>query len=98
MRAEYWITVTSIWLASTAQAQEPKIPESAKQLKGDEITSFLDGKTFDVVVYDAGAPLTATTIWNWKQKKVTGTYDYNGQKGEINNDWKVKGATNCAEK
>jgi hypothetical protein len=91
------ILASTIALTSTStQAQE--VPRSAKQLMGDQIPEFLHGKKFNVKIVDADAPITATTNWNWNTKKVKGTFDYKGQKGNFENDWVVKDGTSCAEK
>jgi hypothetical protein len=83
-------------ISSSTQAQE--MPKGAKQLTGDQITEFLNGKKFNVKIVDADAPIMATTNWNWKTKKVKGTFNYKGQKGKFENDWAIKNNTSCAEK
>ena len=85
-------------LSTPVLAEEASVPASAKQLTGKEIPTFLDGKKFDIVIYDADAPITATTNWDWKKKKVSGDFVYKGKTGHFENDWKIKGDTSCAEK
>jgi hypothetical protein len=79
-------------------ADAPQLPSTVKQLKGQEIAKFLDGKKFDLTIYDADAETTATSNWDWKSKQVYGDYVYKGTPGTFKNAWIVKGNTNCAEK
>lgn len=34
--------------------------------------AFAGGKTVDVVIFDLGVPVTATLVWSWKDKRITG--------------------------
>lgn len=85
-------------LATPLLAEDASLPVSAKQLKAKEISTFLDGKRFNIVIYDADAPITASTRWDWKKKTVSGDFVYKGQSGHFENEWKIKGDTSCAEK
>lgn len=46
-------------LTTPLLAEGAILPASAKQLKGKEISTFLDCKTFNIVIYEADAPITA---------------------------------------
>ena len=98
MKRLYIAVLASALSLSSAYTQAEEMPKSAKQLTGDQIPEFLDGKKFDVKIVDADAPITATTNYNWNTKKIKGTFEYKGQKGEFENDWIVKGETSCGEK
>ncbi len=84
--------------AGVAFSEGGKLPADAVQLKGAEIGTWLDGKSFDVVVHDAGAPLTAVTNFDLGSKRVTGSFVYDGTPGEFENEWVIKGDTSCGEK
>lgn len=99
MRA-YFIGAVAV-LASTFPvfAETPKLPKDAVQLNGAEIAEWLNGKKFtDVVIYDSSVPVTATTNWNAKKMRVSGTFDAGGNKGEFDNEWVIDGDKSCAEK
>jgi len=98
MRTSILSGAAALLIVSSAFAQTPEVPPTAKQLKGNEIAKYLDGKTFALTVYDAGGDLTATIRWDWKAKKNSGNYVFNGKKGTFENDWTIKGDTNCGEK
>ena len=85
-------------LATSANAQTPTLPADAVQLKGAQIGSYLDGKSFSVVIYDADVPIKAITTWDLKKGIVYGTFNANGSKGKFQNDWIIKGNTSCGEK
>lgn len=98
MQRLYIAVLASALSLSSASTQAEEMPKSAKQLTGDQIPEFLNGKKFNVKIVDADASITATTNWNWDTKKVKGTFEYKGQKGKFENDWVVRGDTSCAEK
>lgn len=87
-----------VTIATAAHAEAPAVPAEAKQLKGDEIGAWLDGKSLSVEIFDAEVPIKATTNWDLAAKRVSGTFDANGQKGSFDNEWIIKGDTSCTEK
>lgn len=80
-------------------ADTPKLPKDAVPLTGAQIGEWLNGRKFtSVVIYDADVPIVATTKWNLAKKRVSGSYDANGNKGKFNNEWVIEGDTSCTEK
>lgn len=80
-------------------AETPKLPKDAVQLSGAQIGEWLDGRKFgNVVIYDADVSIVAKTKWNFAKKRVSGSFDANGNKGKFNNEWVIEGDTSCTEK
>ena len=59
------------------------LPSTAKKATMDEFKAFADGKTVEVVIYDLEVPVTATLVWDWKNKRIKGT-------GLVNEKDKIK--------
>ncbi len=58
----------------------------------------MDEKSFDVVIHDAGASLTAVTNFALGSKRVVGSFCHDGTPGLFDNEWIIKGYTSCSEK
>lgn len=98
MRLTPSVVFAATLIASTALAETPTLPADAVQLKGAEIGSYLDGKRFSVVIYDAEVSIKATINWDLARGLVYGDYVANGTKGKFENQWIIKGNTSCGEK
>lgn len=88
--------LASVALPAVALAEAPAVPAEAKQLKGAEIGQWIDGKTFDVEVFDAKFPIVAESSWDLAKARVGGTYSSNGETGNFEREWKIKGNTSCS--
>lgn len=86
----------TLLLAGVAAA-EP-LPPTAKQVTMKEFKAFADGKTVEVVIFDMEMPVTATLVWNWKKKRISGDA-FVGRKDKIEVDAKLsfKGDMACAD-
>jgi hypothetical protein len=82
---------------SVGYAEEPSLPANAKKATRDEFIAFVNGKTVDVIIYDAGKPLTATLKWDWKKKRISGSYVLDGQKGKVQTKWSFDGDKACSQ-
>jgi hypothetical protein len=82
---------------SFSQAEEPTLPGSAKLATREEFIAFVNGKTVDVVIYDAGKPLTAILKWDWKKKRISGSYVLDGKKGKVQAKWTFDGDKACSQ-
>jgi hypothetical protein len=80
-----------------AQAEEPTLPSTAKMATREEFIAFVNGKTVDVVIYDAGKSLTAILKWDWKKKRISGSYVLDGQKGKVQAKWTFEGDKVCSQ-
>ena len=98
MRLTFMSVLLAAMVAGSAQAESPKLPSTATQLSGEELSGWMDGKKFNVVIYDAEVPLTAKINWDLAGKRVYGTYVAGDAKGKFDNPWVIKGDTSCAEK
>jgi len=78
-------------------AEEPTLPAAAKKVTQDEFIAFVNGKTVDVVIYDAGKSLSATLKWDWKKKRITGSYLLDGKKGKVSAKWTFEGDKACSQ-
>lgn len=100
---KFWLFLASAAMLTTSALSEP-LPSSAKKATLDEFKKFADGKEVSVVIFDAGVPVTATLIWNWKKKGITGNALVDGQKVKVKAKLSFKddkacstagGKTNC---
>lgn len=82
--------------ASLAHAEDPTLPASAKKATQDEFIAFVSGKTVEVVIYDAGKSLTAILKWDWKKKRISGSYVLDGKKGKVQAKWTFDGDKACS--
>lgn len=83
--------------ATIVVAETPTIPETAKKATKDEFIAFIDGKTVDVVIYDAEKPITATLKWDWKKKSITGNALVDGKdKIKVKVKWLFEGDQACS--
>ena len=68
----------ALYATGPALAEAP--PATAKKATLDEFKALADGKKVDVVIYDLEVPVTATLVWNWKKKQITGNALLDGKK------------------
>lgn len=88
--------LSTTFLLTGAAASEP-LPPTAKQATMDEFKAFADGKTVEVVIFDLGVPVTATLVWDWKKKRITGDALVNRKdKVEVDTRLSFKGDMACA--
>ncbi len=66
------------FLLTGLAAAEP-LPAIAKKATMEEFKAFADGKTVEVVIFDLDVPVTATLVWDWKKKRITGNALVNGK-------------------
>jgi hypothetical protein len=78
----------------TAFAAE--LPATAKKASMEEFKALADGKPVSVEIFDAGAPITAELVWNWKKKKITGKAKANGNKIKVNVKLSFDGDKACS--
>jgi hypothetical protein len=97
MRALAVATVITAVSISACFAEEPILPANAKKASQDEFIAFVNGKTVDVVIYDAGKSLTATLKWDWKKKRISGSYVFDGKKGKVQAKWTFDGDKACSQ-
>lgn len=90
-------TVAFALSISVSYAEEPSLPANAKAATQDEFIAFVNGKTVDVVIYDAGKSLTATLKWDWKKKRISGSYVLDGKKGKVQVKWSFDGDKACSQ-
>ncbi len=69
---------SSAFLATGFAAAET-LPSTATKATMEEFKAFADGKTVEVVIFDLDVPVTATLVWDWKKKRITGTALVNGK-------------------
>ena len=74
---------------------QPKPPESAKPLTGEQITQQLANRTFKFVVHDAGVEAYGTSTWDSQKSKAYGDYVWGSSRGKWTKEWKVTGDKNC---
>ena len=84
----------AILAASSAWAEKP--PASAHKATLDEFKTLADGKTVAATIYDAGQPVTATLVWSWKKKNITGSASVGGKKIKVKTKLSFKGDQACA--
>ncbi len=84
-------------LIGSVVAEEPTLPATAKKATQDEFIAFVNGKTVDVVIYDAGKSLSATLKWDWKKKRISGPYLLDGKKGKAVAKWSFDGDKACSQ-
>lgn len=90
-------TLFGIALIGSVAAEEPNLPATAKKATQNEFIAFVNGKTVDVVIYDAGKSLTATLKWDWKKKQISGPYVFDGKKGKVSAKWTFDGDKACSQ-
>lgn len=82
----------------TVFAEEPTLPATAVKATQDQFIEFINGKTVDAVIYDAGKSLTAILKWDWKKKRITGDFIFDGtQKGKVKAKWSFDGDKACSQ-
>jgi len=86
-----------ILLALTAGASmaQPKLPESAKRLDGEQIKPLLANRTFKFVVHDAGVPASGVSTWDPQSETAFGDYVWGSDRGKWKRQWKIQGNKNC---
>ena len=89
--------VLTLALVGSVAAEEPSLPATAKKATQDQFIAFVNGKTVDVLIYDAGKPLSATLKWDWKKKRITGLFLLDGKKGKVVAKWTFDGDKACAQ-
>ncbi|MER9483202.1 hypothetical protein NKI74_28155 [Mesorhizobium sp. M0494] len=75
------VVAATFSLAMSAWAED--LPSSAKKASMEEFKTFANGKKVNVIIYDAGAAITATLVWSWKKKQIIG-------EALVNNKTKIK--------
>lgn len=88
--------VTSV---NTVQpASPPAAPTDIKMASPEALQKTFGGKFVNVTVYDLGAPTIARLKWDWKKKRITGEYVYDGKdKGKVNSIISLDGDKVCAK-
>jgi hypothetical protein len=81
-----------VWATVLAQ---PKLPETAKQLDGNQIKSLLANRTFKFVVHDAGVAAHGDSTWDPQSETAFGDYVWGPDWGKWKRQWKVMGNKNC---
>ena len=90
------LLLTSAFALNPASA-EP-LPATAKKATMEEFKAFADAKTVDVVIFDLGVPVTATLVWSWNKKRITGDALVNGKdKIKVKTKLSFQGDKACAD-
>ena len=93
-RKYYAVLVAASLFGGVAFGAE--LPPTAKKASMDEFKQLADGKTVSVEIVDAGAPVTAELVWNWKRKKITGKAKVNGDSIKVNVKLSFDGDKACS--
>ncbi len=97
MRVLTGVSVGFVLSISTSYAGDPSLPANAKIATQDDFIAFVNGKTVEVVIYDAGKSLTATLRWDWKKKRISGSYVLDGKKGKVQAKWTFDRDKACSQ-
>jgi hypothetical protein len=74
----------------------PPLPAAAKKVTAEEFMKASNGKRVFVEVFDLDAPVVADLKWDWKKKRVTGDFVWDGvKKGKVNTKISVEGDQVC---
>ena len=88
--------VTSVNIVQPAST--PAAPTGIKMASPEDLQKTFGGKFVNVTIYDLGAPTIARVKWDWKKKRITGEYVYDGKdKGKVNSIISLNGDKVCAK-
>lgn len=95
MRASlpFAIGLTALF-SSTVLAAE--LPATAHKASLDEFKKFADGKKVEVEIFDAGQPIKANLVWNWKKKRISGKAVVGGKTIKVNVNLSFDGEKACS--
>jgi len=96
MRPFTIVTVVALALGAQAGVAQPKLPGSAKLLKGAAISQQLANRSFKFVVHDTGFEAYGTSTWDPKQRVVYGDVVWGPYfRGPWKKEWKVTDSHSC---